>query len=266
MSETQTKDWSVLTGDCLEILPTLKPGSARLAFADPPFNIGVDYGQGEKADRRPPGDYLAWCRLWMTAAANLLTPDGSLWVLIDPRWAGRFQCLLEDLGLHYRETIIWVETFGVYCESRFGKDHRALFRFTRDRKRQVFHPDRVQSARQTRYNDRRANPRGRVPSNVWTISRICGTFRERIGGFPTQLPLELLRRIVRTASDPGDLVLDPFSGSGTTGVACLELGRRYLGIELNGAYAEASRRRLERPPVSMSASTTGPDDGRPASR
>jgi hypothetical protein len=89
---------------------------------------------------------------------------------------------------------------------------------------------------------------------------------ERVPGFPTQLPLELLRPIVRTASDPGDLVVDQFSGSGTTGVACLELGRRYLGIELSGEYAEASRRRLERPPVSRSVSPTGPDDGRPASR
>jgi site-specific DNA-methyltransferase (adenine-specific) len=147
-----------------------------------------------------------------------------------------------------------------------GKDHRVLIRVTRHPKRQVFHPERVPSARLTKYNDRRANPRGRVPSNVWTISRVCGTFRERIGAFPTQLPVELLRRIVRTASDPGDLVLDPFSGSGTTGFACLELGCHYLGIELNGEYAETSRRRLERPPVSMSASTTEPDDGRPASR
>jgi site-specific DNA-methyltransferase (adenine-specific) len=102
----------------------------------------------------------------------------------------------------------------------------------------------VPSARLAVYNDRRANPRGRVPSNVWRISRVCGTYNERLPGFPTHLPLELLRRVVRTASDPGDLVVDPFSGSATTGVACVESGRRYLGIELREPFAEASRRRL----------------------
>jgi site-specific DNA-methyltransferase (adenine-specific) len=236
--------WSIIQGDCIETMDWIEAGSVRLVFADPPYNIGVDYGRGRKVDVLPPGEYLAWCLRWIEAAARLLTADGSFWVLTDPRWAGRFQCQLEDLGLHWRETIIWHETFGVHCETRFGRDHRSLFRFTRDPKRQVFHPDRVPSARQAKYNDRRANPLGRVPSNVWTISRVCGTFRERLDEFPTQLPLELLRRVVRTASDPGDLVLDPFSGSATTGIACVELNRRYLGIECNESFAEASRRRL----------------------
>lgn len=236
-------EWSVIHGDCLDVLPTIGPGTARLVFADPPYNCGVDYGDGEDADRLPPADYLDWCARWMAAAGRLLTPDGSLWVLTDPKWAGRFQRLLEDAGLAWRETIIWHETFGVYCRSKFGRDHRPLFRFTRHPARQVFHPDRVPSARQ-RAGDRRADPLGRVPSNVWTISRVCGTFRERHDGFPTQLPVELLRRVVRTASDPGDLVVEPFSGSATGGVACVEAGRRYLGIERSGDFAEASRRRL----------------------
>jgi site-specific DNA-methyltransferase (adenine-specific) len=83
-----------------------------------------------------------------------------------------------------------------------------------------------------------------VPSNVWTISRVGGTFKERLDGFPTQLPLALLRRVVRTASDPGDLMVDLFSGSATTGMVCVELDRRYLGIELSEGFVEASRRRL----------------------
>jgi site-specific DNA-methyltransferase (adenine-specific) len=235
---------TVVSGDCIEVMAALEPGSVRLVFADPPYNIGIDYGSGPKVDRLPPDRYLDWCRRWMAAAKPLLTPNGSMWVLSDPRWAGRFQCILEDAGLYWRETIVWHETFGVYCESRFGRDHRPLLRFTVHPKRQVFHPDRVPSARQAVYNDRRANPRGRVPSNVWRISRVCGTFRERLPEFPTQLPMELLRRVVRTASDPGDLVLDPFSGSATTGVACLESGRRFLGIELRESFAVASRRRL----------------------
>src|SRR4051794_21322407 len=137
-------DWTVIRGDCVEIMEGMGPGTARLVFADPPYNIGVDYGDGEKADRLPRDAYLDWCRSWMAAAARLLAPDGSMWVMSDPRWAGRFQCILEDLvGLHYRETIIWHETFGVYCEGKFGRDHRPVFRFTKHPRLQVFHPDRV---------------------------------------------------------------------------------------------------------------------------
>jgi site-specific DNA-methyltransferase (adenine-specific) len=240
----ETKNWNVLTGDCIEVMSTMEPGSVSLIFADPPYNIGIDYGHGKKADQLPAGEYLDWCRRWMTEAKRLLTPDGSMWVLIDPRWAGRFQCILEDAGLCYQDTIIWHETFGVHRERKFGKDHRSLFWFTADPKQYVFCPDREPSKRQTKYNDKRANPAGRVPSNVWEISRVCGTFKERLPEFPTQLPLELLGRIVKTATATGDLVLDPFSGSATTGVACLELGRRYVGIEVNPEYAQRSRERL----------------------
>jgi site-specific DNA-methyltransferase (adenine-specific) len=161
-------------------------------------------------------------------------------VLIDDRWQARLRCVAEDAGLHWRETIICRETFGVHCERRFGKDHRYIHRLTRHPKRQVFHPDRVPSWR-LENGDKRTNPRGRVASNVWTISRECGTFKERLDGFPTQLPLELLGRVVRTATDPGDLVVDPCSGSASTGMACVEQGRRYLGIEPSEGFAEAFR-------------------------
>jgi site-specific DNA-methyltransferase (adenine-specific) len=235
--------WNILEGDCLDHFETVSSGSARALFADPPFNIGIDYGNGHN-DKLSPREYLDLCRRWMEAIPRILTPDGSFWVLSDPRWGGRFQCMLEDIGLHWQETVIWHETFGVHCESKYGRDHRPLYRFTKHPKRQVFHPERVPSARQTKYNDRRANPKGRIPSNVWTISRVCGTFRERMEGFPTQLPVALLRRVVECASDPGDLIIDPFSGSGTTGVAALQLGRRYLGIERNPEFARLSRERL----------------------
>jgi site-specific DNA-methyltransferase (adenine-specific) len=238
-------DLSVITGACIETMSAMDPGLVRVAFFDPPYNLGIDYGKGRKADRLPRDQYLDLLRCSAIAAKRLLTPDGSLWFLISPEWAGDVQCLLrDDVGLHWRETIIWVETFGVYCETKFGLNHRSLFRFTAHPKRQVFHPDRVPSDRITKYKDKRANPAGRVPGNVWVISRLCGTYNERLDGFPTQLPLELLRRIVKTASDPGDLVLDPFSGSATTGVVCAELARRYVGLEVDPGFAQRSRERL----------------------
>jgi hypothetical protein len=103
---------------------------------------------------------------------------------------------------------------------------------------------RVTSARQKVYGDRRADPEGKVMSNVLSIPRVTRDHPERIDGFPTQLPIDLLRLVVGCASDPGDRVLELFSGSAPAGVACIEQGRCYRGIEKNPEYVRLSRQRL----------------------
>jgi site-specific DNA-methyltransferase (adenine-specific) len=121
----------------------------------------------------------------------------------------------------------------------------------KDRKRFVFNPDAVNrpSDRQEKHHDRRANPGGKVWDDVWGIKppihRLVGNAEERIPDFPTQLPLDLLLPIIGCSSEPGDLVLDPFNGSGTTGAAAIQLGRRYLGIEKSPKFASLARLRLK---------------------
>lgn len=240
----------ILEGDCLALLPTVEAGSVRLVFADPPYNIGVDYGHGKKADRLPPAEYLDWCRRWIGEAARLLTPDGSMWVLINSEWADYFGMMLRESGLHRRAWIIWYESFGTNCRKTFNRTSRHLFYMVKDPKRFVFNPDAVSrpSDRQAIYGDKRADPGGKVWDDVWGINppipRVCGTFKERIPDFPTQLPLKLLRPIVGCASDPGDLVLDPFSGSGTTAHAAAEMGRHFIGIEKSPEFTRRSRSRV----------------------
>ncbi len=231
-------------GDCLEELP--KAPKARLIFADPPYNQGVDYGNGKRADKLSRYDYLSWCRAWIDRCAGSLTPDGSLWVLISDEWADHFGIMLADVGLHRRNWIKWYETFGVNCTRKFNRTSRHLFHYVRDPKNFVFNREAVSrpSDRQAKYGDKRANPAGKVWDDVWQIPRVAGTHGERIKEFPTQLPLALLRPIVGCASDPGDLVLDPFSGSATTGVAAIELGRRFLGIETSKKYCGLAEERL----------------------
>jgi DNA modification methylase len=102
--EDNMSDLSVITGDCIEVMSTMQPESVRLAVFDPVYNIGIDYGQGRKADLLPAAEYLGWLRERFIAAKRLLTSDGSFWVLSDPRWVGRFQCILE--GLVGRQTSI----------------------------------------------------------------------------------------------------------------------------------------------------------------
>ena len=240
------ESWRIITGDCVAQMPLLARRAFRLVFADPPYNEGVDYGAGRGADRQAPAAYLGWCERWMREAAELLTPDGSMWVLISEDYAADLHNLLRGVGLHRRAWLVWREGFGVYRADNFGRCARHLLYFVKDPARVVFnaHAVTVPSDRQAKYNDARANPAGKIIDNVWDVPRVAGTHPERIPDFPTQLPVELLRRVVGCATDPGDQVLDPFNGSGTTGAACVELGRRYVGIDKGKRFAERSRLRL----------------------
>jgi site-specific DNA-methyltransferase (adenine-specific) len=244
--------WEIIEGDCVAVMRSLPPKYARLIFADPPYNEGVDYGKGAKADRLPDDRYLGWCREWMAAAIDLLTDDGSLWVLISKDYAADFGVILHrELGLHLRAPITWYESFGVNCSRNFNRCSRVLYYMTRDPKQFVFNEDAVTrpSDRQTKYGDARADPGGKLWDDVWGINppipRLVGTAEERIPDFPTQLPLALLCPIVGCASEPGDLIVDPFSGSATTGAAALMAGRRYKGIDLSAKFVRLSRARLD---------------------
>jgi site-specific DNA-methyltransferase (adenine-specific) len=240
------QDWRIITGDCLDVMGKLEPKSVRLAFADPPYNQGVDYGPHHD-DAMPAAAYLAWCESWLKAAARLLTPDGSLWLLVSHEWAWQLVPIAMRAGLHVRQWLTWYETFGVNCTRKFNRCSRPLLWFVANPNRFVFNTDAVRrpSDRQAKYADKRANPAGKLWDDVWIIPRLAGTYGERIPDFPTQLPIRLLRPIVGCASDPGDLVADPFAGSGTSGAAAVEAGRRYLGVEKSRRFAARARMRLE---------------------
>jgi site-specific DNA-methyltransferase (adenine-specific) len=233
----------ILTGDCLDVLPTLEPGSVDLVVADPPYNIGIDYGGGKKADRRH--DYDMWCVRWISWCCRALRPGGSMWIISGQEHGADIDIAMQRCGMTMRNRITWHETFGVYCHGKFGRCSRPIYYavkgkgFTFNREAVT-----VPSARQTKYGDRRAAPGGKIMGDVWQISRVCGTFKERVKGVPTQLPEELVRRIVGVSSNPGDTVLDPFAGSGTIPAVAVSMGRQAVGIELNPEYAAIAEGRV----------------------
>jgi DNA modification methylase len=251
----------VWTGDCVRLLDRLPEGSVDLAFADPPFNIGYEYDVYQ--DRLGRDDYLAWTDRWLAAVRRALKPTGSFWVAIGDEYAAEVKVRLDALGLTMRNWIVWHYTFGVNCTKKFNRSHAHIFYYVADPKQYTFNAGavRVPSARMTTYADRRANPVGKLPddtwvlrpqetgdhfqpdSDTWYVSRVCGTFKERTG-HPCQMPEGVLERIIGVATDEGDLVLDPFAGSGTTLAVAKRLRRRYLGIELSETYADAVRERL----------------------
>jgi DNA modification methylase len=241
--------WRIIHGDVVKSLESLPQNSARLIFADPPYNIGFDYGDGEKADRLDDADYMKWVQAWVGECMRVLTKDGSLWLMINDEYVAEYAMVLKKIGLDIRNWIIWHETFGVNCTNKFNRCHRHILYATKDDKRFVFNADepliRRQSDRQALYDDPRANPDGKLLDDVWLVPRLTGTAAERIPEFPTQLPIEIPRRIVAAASMPGDTVVDPFNGSGTTGAACIELGRNYIGIEKQKKFVELATLRLK---------------------
>jgi site-specific DNA-methyltransferase (adenine-specific) len=170
-------------------------------------------------------------------------------------------------GFTCRSWIVWYYTFGVNCTRAFSRSHTHLFYFVKDPQRFTFNAEdpaiRVPSARQLVYADGRANPRGRLPDNTWILRpqdvpggfaprhdtwyfpRVAGTFKEREGFHGCQMPEQLLGRIVQCCSKMGDVVLDPFAGSGTTLAVAKKLRRQWIGLELSPDYVERIGLRLE---------------------
>lgn len=271
----------VIEGDCIQVLEGLPAGCADLVFADPPFNIGYRYDVYD--DRRAKADYLAWTEKWLAATVRVLAPNGSLFLAIGDEFVAEHKVRLDALGLTMRNWIVWHYTFGVNCQKKFNRSHAHILYYVRDPKDYTFFPDRVRvpSARMTTYADRRANPVGKLPddtwmlrpqeseahflpdSDTWHVPRVCGTFNERLG-HPCQMPEAVLDRIVRVASKPGDLVLDPFAGSGTTLAVAKKLGRDYLGIELSEQYADGVRKRLQM--IEFAAGAPAVETVKPAKR
>jgi len=236
---------TIYCGDAIELLNAWPAGRVDLVFADPPFNIGYVYHG--YVDDVPNGEYVAWSRAWMAACRRALADDGSFYIAIGDDFAADIRVIGRELGLHLRNWIIWHYTFGQNMKNKFCRSHTHIFYFTKSPDVFTFNDRllRFPSARHTEYQDLRANPLGRLPDDVWDeFPRVCGTFRERAGFHGCQMPEALLMRIIQASSAPGDVVLDPFVGSGTTAAAAKRLGRKYVGIDISPEYVTHCQRRL----------------------
>jgi site-specific DNA-methyltransferase (adenine-specific) len=252
-------------GDCLQLMRQIEGGTIDLVFADPPFNIGYEYDQyhDEQADH----EYIDWSRQWMEEVHRVLKPGGTFWLAIGDEYAAELKVDAEHkIGFSTRSWVVWYYTFGVNCKYKFSRSHVHLFHFVKDEANFTFNAEdqlvRVPSARALVYGDKRANPAGRLPDDTWILrpqdlpegfqptddtwyfARVAGTFKERQGFHGCQMPEQLLGRIIRTSSNAGDIVLDPFAGSGTTLAVAKKLGRQLVGCELSEEYVRAATERL----------------------
>jgi site-specific DNA-methyltransferase (adenine-specific) len=230
----------VICGDCLKILPTLP--RAKTIFADPPDNLGMEYA--------------GFVDRWSSQAAyyDWLAPriDSSLCRATVAWWSVYYKHLpwllwyLDDRGDLDKRLFLWRFAFGQHQQRDCGNGYRPILRISEQNMRWNTDAIRIRSARQEQ-GDPRADPRGRVPDDVWDFPRVCGNFHERRKWHPNQHPEALIERIVRMSGGP---VIDLFGGTFTVQRVCDRLGVECTSIEVSPTYCEHHAREVRGiPPI-----------------
>jgi modification methylase len=241
----------VLEGDCLDHLRSLPEGCADLVFADPPYNLqlgnnltrpdqSVVDGVTDDWDQFDSfAAYDAFCREWLAEARRILKPDGALWVIGSYHNIFRLGTAIQDLGYWVQNDVVWVKTNPMpnFRGTRFTNAHETLIWATRDRKsRPTFN-----------YQSLKAGNEDTQMRSDWTFPLCTGPERLKRDGrkaHPTQKPEALLHRIITATTNPGELIVDPFFGTGTTGAVARRLGRDFIGIEQDPGHVRTARDRI----------------------
>jgi len=254
-------DTRVYVGDSRKLLrsvPECAAGEVDLIFADPPFNWQVKYDKWHDGLSRE--EYLKFTRDWLDGCIDALKPTGSLWVNIPDDTAAEIVVHLKDRGLHMINWCIWHFRFGQNRMGSFIMSKVHALYFAKDPAKRTWNAEGIlePSDRATTYFDPRTHNKRegvsglRVPMDVWYgkyWGRIQGNNKERRANHENQLPEVYLERVILACSNKGDLVLDPFLGSGTTGVVARALGRRSIGLEYSQANARSAFARIVTGPI-----------------
>lgn len=242
----------IIVGDCLEELSKLPATCSQLIIADPPYNLDKDFGLWKEAERKE--TWLPWCQQWLAECKRILEPHGNIFVYGIHRHICWIQCSLYELGLRYRRQIIWnyENGFAGYNGRSLAAHYEPILWFSKSDE-YTYHPIRepYKSVERLKHKITKTgrtwtpNPQGRLGGDVWKFPTLAGRrFRDEKVNHPTQKPLSLTLRIVEHFSNPGDLVVVPFAGSGTECLAARMLGRDYWGVELNPEYVKIALQRL----------------------
>ncbi len=236
-------------GDCLTIMSTIGANSVDMCFADPPFNLEKQYTSYK--DQKPVAEYLDWCRQWLLEMVRITKPTGSIFVHNIPKWLTYYASILNDIA-YFRHWIAWDAMSNPLGKTLLPAHYGILF-YTKELKGAKFFEIRAPHKRCRVCNSYlkdyggkkdQMHPFGALVSDVWTdIHRIRHNVRR--DEHPCQLPIPLLERIVLMSTDPGDVVLDPFLGTGTTAIAAKTLGRNFIGIDIDPEYVKIATEKIE---------------------
>ena len=243
-----------------EIMSELPDKSVSLMVTSPPYNIDINYGnkwqngklvasKGKKySDNLKEEEYRQMLEKVINETKRVLKDDGQIWFNIKNRYNNGeiippFWIMDYFSDMHLKNIIIWNFDWGGSTSKRFCSRYEYVFFFTKNKDKYTFNLDDVKipalNYRPDRYKSQLKNP-----TDVWKISLVSGNSPERTE-HPAQYPEELIERIIKVGTNVGDLVLDPFMGSGSTGVACKKKNRNFIGIELDKKYFETAKERIE---------------------
>lgn len=244
-------------GDCLEVLGHVQGAPVDLTVTSPPYNIGKAYERP-----LPLPDYLAWCGKWMTRVHEVTQPHGAFWLNVgyvrvpDQGRAVPLPYLLWDKSPFWlHQEVVWQYGAGVTAKRAFAPRNEKWLWYLKDPNTYTFDLDAVRDPDvkyplQMKGGKLRCNPLGKNPGDVWTIKKVtsgAGRAAKERTSHPAQFPEAVVDRVILSASRVGDVVLDPFLGSGTTGLVARRRGRAFVGVEIREDYLELAVKRLETP-------------------
>jgi len=239
----------VIQGDCLEVMRKIPDNSVQVTFADPPFNLKKKYHS--YYDRHEIHEYLSWCRDWIREMVRITKPTGSIFVHNIPKWLIHFASFLNEIAI-FRHWIAW-DAMGVPLGKTLLPNHYGILYYVKSKKykfydiRGLHKRCRVCSYILKDYGGKKSQMHqfGPIVSDVWAdIHRI--RHKKRRDEHPCQLPIHLLERLLLMSTEEGDIVLDPFVGTGTTAIAAKRLGRRFIGIDIDPNYVEMTKKKLQK--------------------
>jgi adenine-specific DNA-methyltransferase len=255
----ETDECLIFNCDCLEamrLLAASTPGSIDLTVTSPPYNIGKEYESPQSIDT-----YLDWCESWVRVLYQLTSSQGTFWLNLGysqlPNKARAIPIaylLWNRVPFYLIQEVVWHYGAGVAARTMFSPRNEKFLWYTKDAASYTFNLDEIRDTNvkypnQKKNGKLKCNQLGKNPTDVWQFPKVTSgrnrSSKERTP-HPAQFPLQVIDRIVKGSSNEGDVVLDPFMGSGTTAVAALNNGRKVVGFEINRRYCEIAARRVTR--------------------
>jgi DNA modification methylase len=258
MSEINAFLDQIHSGDCIEVLPTFPEKTVDLIFADPPYNLQLQRDLWRPNSTRVKGVIEPWDQFdgfksydtftmkWLRECRRVLKDSGTIWVIGSYHNIFRVGSIMQDLGYWILNDIIWVKNNPMpnFHGVRFTNAHETLIWAQKKKGEKYTFNYRLMKAINTdSHNNRQLQMR-----SDWKLPLCTGRERLKINGekaHPTQKPEGLMERVIVASSNPGDIILDPFLGSGTTGAVAKRLGRHWIGIEADESYRSIARNRIE---------------------
>lgn len=249
------QDNTIHIGDALEFLRGIPDAYADLIIADPPYSLSKDREFGEGAFFETREEWFTWCKLWLSESKRILKPTGNLFVYAIHHNACFLQTFMYEIELQYRRQIIWYYENGWSKYKNGPACHYEPILWFAHRYDSTFHVIRepYKSSERLRHaitkNGKvwKPHPEGRQAGDIWKFPTLAGRrFANERTDHPTQKPLALSRRLIQHFSNPDELVLVPFVGSGSECVAAVECDRRFVGSEINAKYIEIARARIQK--------------------